>query len=98
MKKKRLLSIIPWIVALLLLAWVLYTVPLADTWKALQQLRWRQIFILVMLNGLILALLNARWWIILRGQGERIRAAGTLTLRQACATPEDAITGRPADL
>lgn len=69
MNKRRLLQILPWALAILLFAWVLYAVPLEDTWTAFNQLGWRQILVLILLNGLILALLNGRWWIILRGHG-----------------------------
>ncbi len=83
MKKNWLLRIVPWIVALILLVWVLYAVPLADTWTAIQQLRWQQILLLVVLNGLILILLNGRWWIILRGHGQRIPFFSLLGYRLA---------------
>ena len=83
MKKMWLLRIAPWFVALLLLVWVLYVVPLGDTWTAIQQLRWQQILLLVALNGLILMLLNSRWWIILRGHGQRIPFFSLLGYRLA---------------
>ncbi len=72
MKKKRLLKIVLWLLAAVLLIWVLRAVPLADTWAALRQLQWSQIVLLAVLNGLILILLNSRWWIILRGHGQYI--------------------------
>jgi uncharacterized protein (TIRG00374 family) len=72
MTKKRFIKILPWLLAVGLLIWVLRAIPLADTWTALQQLRWGQILLLIALNGLILVLLNGRWWIILRGHGQRI--------------------------
>jgi len=83
MKKKWLLRIGPWLVALLLLAWVLPAVSLADTWAAIQQLRWHQVLLLVVINVLILALLNSRWWIILRGHGQRISFFSLLGYRLA---------------
>lgn len=83
MNKRRFLGIIPWFVALILLAWALYAVPLADTWSAIQQLRWRQVLVLALLNGLILGLLNSRWWIILRGHGQRIPFFSLLGYRLA---------------
>jgi uncharacterized protein (TIRG00374 family) len=52
---------------------VLRTVPLADTWAALRGLTVSQILALVAVNLLILGLLNARWWLILRGQGYPVR-------------------------
>ena len=72
MTKKRFLQIVPWILALGLIVWVLSAVPLADTWTALRQLQWSQIMLLIALNGVILILLNGRWWIILRGHGQQI--------------------------
>ncbi|MDX1415791.1 MAG: lysylphosphatidylglycerol synthase transmembrane domain-containing protein [Candidatus Promineifilaceae bacterium] len=83
MKKRGLFSVLPWIAALLLLGWVLYSVPLADAWKALQQLQMPQILFLVIINGFILVLLNSRWWIILRSQGERIPFFSLLGYRLA---------------
>jgi uncharacterized protein (TIRG00374 family) len=72
MNKKGILRILPWILAVGVLIWVLGSVPLADTWTALRQLRWWQVMLLISLNGVILLLLNGRWWIILRGHGQRI--------------------------
>ena len=72
MTKKRFLQIVPWILALGLIVWVLSAVPLADTWTALRQLQWSQIMLLIALIGVILILLNGRWWIILRGHGQQI--------------------------
>lgn len=72
MMKKRLVKITLWLLAIGLLIGALSTVPLADTWTALRQLQWSQIMLLIGLNGLILILLNARWWIILRGHGQHI--------------------------
>ncbi len=72
MNRKRLFRIVLWLLAAALLIWVLRAVPLADTWAALRQLQWPQIMLLIALNGLILILLNSRWWIILRGHGQHI--------------------------
>jgi uncharacterized protein (TIRG00374 family) len=72
MTRKRLFKIVPWLLAAGLLIWVLRAVPLADTWSALRQLKWSQVVLLIAINGLILILLNARWWIILRGHGQHI--------------------------
>ncbi len=62
----------PWLLAAGLLILVLRAVPLADTWSVLRQLKWQQILLLIAVNGLILILLNGRWWIILRGHGQHI--------------------------
>ncbi len=70
--KKWLFRFAPWVLALLILAWVMQTVSVEDAVAAIQQLRWSQIMLLIMLNGLILIFLTGRWWIILRGHGQRI--------------------------
>ncbi len=70
--QKRLLKVALWLVALLLLAMVLGTVSLADTWVALRQLTWPQLLALVAVNLAILGLLNTRWWIILGGHGQSV--------------------------
>jgi len=72
MKKSRLIKTLPWLLAAGLLVLVLRAVPLADSWAALQQLKGTQILLLIAVNGLILILLNGRWWIILRGYGQHI--------------------------
>lgn len=67
-----LLRFLPWLVALGLVWLVGRSVPLADAWVSLRQLRWEQIGILLVLNGLVLAALNGRWYLILRGQGAAV--------------------------
>lgn len=83
MTRKRLLKIVAWLLAAGLLIWVLRAVPLVDTWSALRQLRWSQIVLLIAINGLILILLNGRWWIILRGHGQHISFLSLLGYRLA---------------
>lgn len=83
MRKKQLLKWVPWLLAAALLYVVLRSVPLADTWVALQQLRWPQIMLLIGVNGLILLLINARWWIILRGHGYSVPFFALLRYRLA---------------
>jgi uncharacterized protein (TIRG00374 family) len=60
---------LPWVVAVGLLMLVERIIPLDETWATLRGLSWAQIGALVLLNGLILVLLNARWYFIARGQG-----------------------------
>ena len=72
MNRQRLFKLLFWLAALALLIAVLLSVPLSDTVAALQRLMWQQIVLLIALNGLVLALFNARWWAILRGQGHRL--------------------------
>lgn len=83
MSRKVFIKLLPWAAALLLLVWVLRAFPLADTLTAIRQLRWAQILLLVLINGLILGLLNARWWVILRGHGQQIPFFSLLGYRLA---------------
>ncbi len=70
--KQHVLQILPWLIAGILLIWVLRRVPLQESWQTLQRLTFIQIGSLVLLNFLILVTLNGRWWLILRGQGYRV--------------------------
>lgn len=70
--KQRIVPIIPWLVAVLLLLWVLNVVPLAETWPVLRRLTLGQVTLLLALNLLVLLPLTGRWWLILRGQGYQI--------------------------
>ncbi len=72
MNRQRLFKVLFWLVALVLLILVLLSVPLAETLNALRRLTWQQVLLLIAVNGLVLALFNARWWAILRGQGHRL--------------------------
>jgi glycosyltransferase 2 family protein len=67
--RRRLFKTLFWVSALSLLVVVLLSVPLDETIAALRRLTWQQVLFLVVLNGLVLALFNARWWTILRGYG-----------------------------
>jgi uncharacterized protein (TIRG00374 family) len=70
--KRRLLPLLPWIIAPLLLVWVLRAVPLDEAWAILQQLSLIELLGLALLNVLVLLSFSGRWWIILRSQGHRI--------------------------
>ena len=72
MNRQRLLKVLLWLAALILLIVVLRNVPLTDTLNALRRLTWQRVFLLIAINGLVLGLFNARWWAILRGQGYRL--------------------------
>ena len=72
MSKKWAWRLLPWAVAGGLLLWVAQIIPLDETWAAFQRLEWAQVGLLVVVNGLILVLLNGRWWFILRGQGYQV--------------------------
>jgi hypothetical protein len=47
-------------------------VPLGQIWVSLRQLRLWQITLLLSLNALVIALMTARWWIIVRAENRRI--------------------------
>lgn len=70
--KRRLLPLLLWVIAPLLLAWVLRAVPLAEALAILRQLNLAELLGLALLNGLVLLSFSGRWWIILRSQGHRI--------------------------
>ncbi len=72
MNKRRLAVALGWSIALVLLAWVLTRVPLADALTALSRLTPGQIGALILLNGLIFLTFSGRWWLILRAQGHPI--------------------------
>lgn len=83
MKRRTVLRVAPWLVALALFALALRTVPLDDTWHTLRLLGVRQLVALVVVNGLIVVALTARWWFILRGHGCRVPFWTLLGYRQA---------------
>lgn len=70
--KRRLLPLLPWVIAPLLLVWVLRAVPLREALALLRELSLAELLALALLNGLILLSFSGRWWIILRSQGHRI--------------------------
>ncbi len=55
-----------------LLWWALRNVPLGEIWTALGQLRLWQIGLLLSMNALVIALMTARWWVIVRAENRRI--------------------------
>ncbi|MGQ9491910.1 MAG: lysylphosphatidylglycerol synthase transmembrane domain-containing protein [Anaerolineae bacterium] len=85
---------------LVLLAAVLRTVPLAETWAVLRRLGPRQIGLLIAANGLVLLTFSGRWWLILQAQGQRI-AYGKLAIYRLAAfgvsyfTPGPQFGGEP---
>ena len=98
--KGRLTRMLLWAVAVLLLLVGLSSVSLADTWAALRGLTLAQVAILAALNLLILGLLNARWWILLRGHGQALPFLPLLGYRLATFgvsyfTPGPHVGGEP---
>jgi uncharacterized protein (TIRG00374 family) len=70
--KRRLLTLLPWVIAPLLLVWVLRAVPLEEALATLRQLSLVELIGLMLLNVLVLLTFSGRWWIILRSQGHHI--------------------------
>lgn len=70
--KKRMGQMGLWAGAVLLLWVVVRTVPLAAVRERLGALRLWQLVVLLVLNGLVLMMLNGRWWLILRGLGHNL--------------------------
>jgi len=59
-------------ILVLLLWWASRNVPLGQIWNTLRQLRLWQIALLLSLNALVIALMTARWWIIVRAENRRV--------------------------
>lgn len=72
MKRRRLLRILPWIIGLILVAWMVRAVSPAAVIDTLGQLHWWQIGVLIVLNLLVLVTISGRWWLLLAGEGYRL--------------------------
>lgn len=83
MNRRRLLSWLPWLVGIVLLAVIVRSVSLAEVAAILRQLRLWQIGALLLLNGAVLATITGRWWILLRGFGHRVPIAPLFAYRLA---------------
>jgi len=97
------LRFLPWLAALGLMLLVVRTAPLVEAWAALRQLWWGQIALLLVLNGLVLAALNGRWYLILRGQGVALPFFRVMGYRLAAFgvsyfTPGPQFGGEPAQI
>jgi uncharacterized membrane protein YbhN (UPF0104 family) len=55
-----------------LLWWATRNVPLIDIWTSIRQLRGGQIVLLLTINALVIGLMTARWWIIVRAENPRV--------------------------
>jgi hypothetical protein len=89
-----------WLVAPLLLWWVLRNVPLQSVWASLRQLQPGQILALAAVNIGIVALINARGWLILRSLGYRLPFVALAGYRLAAFglsyfTPGPQVGGEP---
>lgn len=69
MSFRRVLPFLFWGIALILIVWVLRTVPLVESWQLLQQLHGLELVAWAGLNGLVWLFLTARWQLILITQG-----------------------------
>lgn len=103
MNKKRLISLVFWLLALALLWLVVRMVPLTAVLQSLQQLSPGQIFVLIILNLLILVLLTGRWWLILWGMGHKLPFGRTMGHRLAAFgvsyfTPGPQFGGEPVQV
>jgi len=101
--KKRHVLWLPWLAAIFLLIWVLRAVPLTAVWQSLLHLERWQIGVLVLLNGVALVWLTARWWLLLRGLGWRLPLAMAVGHRLAAFgvsyfTPGPQFGGEPVQV
>ena len=72
MSRARTLRAALWLLAASLFAWTLSRVPLADAFSAIRGLDTTAIVVLVSLNALALLVFGLKWWIVLRGLGQKI--------------------------
>lgn len=72
MNRQRWLRLLPWLIGLALFAWVIRTVSPGEVWAVLRQLRWPELLALAGANVVVLVLITARWWLLLRGLGHRL--------------------------
>ena len=56
----------------LLLWWALRNAPLTDIWMALGGLRFWQILLLLGINAVVIGMMTARWWLIVRAENSRV--------------------------
>ena len=61
-----------YIILAALLWWALRNIPLGEIWTTLRQMQLWQIILLLSLNALVIALMTARWWIIVRAENRQI--------------------------
>jgi len=95
--------VLPWVLAIGLLAAALHVIPLADVWATLRGVSLPGLVALMVLNGLVLLALNGRWWLILRGQGQAVAFMPLLGYRLAAFgvtyfTPGPQFGGEPVQV
>ena len=59
-------------VLILLLWWALRNVPFIEIWETIKQLKGWQILLLLLINAIVIALMAARWWIIVRADNRGV--------------------------
>lgn len=72
MTRRRLLSLLPWILGAGLLILSIRAVSPAEVIETLKRLHLWQIGVLVIANAVVLATITGRWWVLLRGVGHRV--------------------------
>jgi uncharacterized protein (TIRG00374 family) len=100
MSRNRFLRLLPWLVALLLVAWTVRTVDWTETWAALRQLAAWEIGVLIVANALVLLAIAGRWWLLLAALGHRLPFARLFGFRLAAFglsyfTPGPHVGGEP---
>lgn len=83
MNRRRVLSLLPWLLGALLLFLVIRSVSFAEVAATLGRLEWQQLLVLVAVNALVLLTITGRWLILLRGLGHRVPFAPLFTYRLA---------------
>ena len=71
-RRFRLSRGLAWVLLPLLLGWAIKDVPFQDVLQSLARLQAWQMAALLGLNGIVLALITSRWWLILRSAGYRL--------------------------
>jgi len=66
------------LIAVLLLAWALHTVPLVDLGQVLAELQAWQLLLILFFNTGIIFLFTLRWWLIMRAQGTNLPFLATV--------------------
>ena len=103
MSRARTLRAALWLLAASLFAWTLSRVPLADAFSAIRGLDTTAIVVLVSLNALALLVFGLKWWIVLRGLGQKIGLFETSLYRLAgfgfaYFTPGPRVGGEPVQV
>jgi uncharacterized protein (TIRG00374 family) len=83
MNRKRLLSVLPWLLGAALLILSIGAVSLEEVIATLRALRPAQIVVLIVANVFVLATITGRWWLLLRGVNHRLPLRSLFTYRLA---------------